>query len=307
MRLKIGIVGLPNVGKSTLFQALTKKKVDISNYPFCTIDPNVGIVEVPDERLKALAKLVPAAKIYPSVIEIVDVAGLIKGAHQGLGLGNQFLSYLFPMDALLFLLRCFEDPHIVSIVSSPKEQYEILLEELRIKDEEISAKSHSRDRRGAPAVDQNLKLSEKPLFVVCNIKSDISEKCAFDKCALSLDADLERQISEMTEEETRELGINSKLPELIRSAYQTLDLITFYTIKGGKELRAWPLRRGSTAPEAGGIVHSDFKEKFIRAEIINWEKLVMAGSWGKARELGLIRTEGKDYMIKDGEVLEFKI
>lgn len=314
MSFKIGIVGLPNVGKSTLFQALTRKKVDISNYPFCTIDPNVGVVEVPDERLKALAGLVPGAKVLPAVIEVVDVAGLIKGAHKGLGLGNQFLSYLFPMDALLFLIRCFEDPNIVSMVVDPKEQYEILLEELRIKDEEISQRTSPKSSHQTMQISSDRlesasfqKLSEKPLLIVCNIKSGTSDKCEFNKCALTLDAELERQIAEMTEDEIKELGITSKLPELIQAAYQTLDLITFYTLKGGKELRAWSLKRGSTAPEAGGVIHTDFKEKFIRAEVIQWDQLVEAKSWQKSKELGWIRTEGKEYMVQDGDVIEFKI
>lgn len=314
MSFKIGIVGLPNVGKSTLFQALTRKKVDISNYPFCTIDPNVGVVEVPDGRLQALSKLVPDAKVLPAVIEVVDVAGLIKGAHKGLGLGNQFLSYLFPMDALLFLIRCFEDPNIVSMVVDPQEQYEILLEELRIKDEEISQRASPKSSHQTMQISSDRlesasfqKLSEKPLLIVCNIKSETSDKCEFNKCALTLDADFERQIAEITEEEIKELGIVSKLPELIQAAYQTLDLITFYTLKGGKELRAWSLKRGLSAPEAGGVIHSDFKEKFIKAEVINWEKLADTGSWSHARDLGMIRTEGKEYVVQDGDVVEFKI
>jgi len=302
MPLKIGIVGLPNVGKSTLFQALTKKKVDISNYPFCTIEPNVGIVAVPDERLTRLAKLLPEAQVLPAVIEIIDVAGLVKDAAEGKGLGNQFLSHLFPMDALIFLIRCFHDPKIVSLVPDPSEQLQILRQELTKKDEEIS-KRHS--LKNSPSKQTLVKLAQKPLLVVCNIRE--GQDCTFEKCEIKIDCQFELELSEMSEREQKELEITSNLPQLIRTAYKILNLITFYTLKGGKELRAWPIKQGTSAPEAGGAVHSDFREKFIRAEVISWEKLVEAGSWQKAQDIGWIRAEGKEYVIQDGDVVEFKI
>jgi len=300
MSLKIGIIGLPNVGKSTIFNALTRKKVDISNYPFCTIEPNVGIIEVPDERLTKLAKLVPSAQIMPAVIEIVDVAGLIKGAHQGEGLGNQFLSHLFPMDALMFLIRCFRDKEISSLVDNPQEQLDILKDELLKKDEQLAERAKEEKKDPPP------KLSEKTALIVCNIHSG-KENSEFQVCQIKIDSKLELELSEMTEDEAKELNISSDLPHLIKAAYATLNLITFYTIKGGKELRAWPIKNGFPAPKAAGIVHTDFEEKFIRAEIVNWQNLLEAGSWQNAKEKGLIKTEGKEYVVKDGDVIEFRI
>lgn len=303
--LKVGIVGLPNVGKSTLFQALTKKRVDIANYPFATIDPNVGVVAVPDERLEALAKLVPQAEVSPAVIEIVDVAGLIKGAHKGEGLGNQFLSCLFSMNALLILVRNFHDEKVVSLAASPEEEFEIIRSELALKDSELK----ERATKSKTAASFN-ELSRKPYLTVCNINQEVLASAQNGKsrlCDIQLDAKLELELSELSPEEIKELGYSPKLSELIRAAYQKLDLVTFYTLKGGKELRAWPIKRGATAPEAGEIVHTDFKEKFIRAEVINWEMLLKAGSWQAAREKGMLKTEGKEYIVQDGDVVEFKI
>ncbi len=285
--MKIGIVGLPNVGKSTLFQAITKKQVDISNYPFCTINPNVGIRTVPDERLDKITEIIKPEKIVPAVIEFVDIAGLVKNAHKGEGLGNQFLSHIYEVDAILMILRCFEDEKIVHVEKgiNPERDFEIIKEELAMKDE---------------------KLAKKPMLYTCNIKSG-GKNMEFEKCNVYIDFKLELEASEMAEEEVKEIGFESKLPELINSAYKILDLITFYTIKGGKELRASSLKRGSTAPEAGGRIHSDFQEKFIRAEVVNYKEFVEAGGWGKAREKGFLRTEGREYVVKDGDVIEFKI
>lgn len=290
MSLSVGIVGLPNVGKSTLFQALTKKQVNISNYPFCTIDPNVGVIAVPDKRLEKLSALVPAAKVLPAVIEVVDVAGLVRGAHQGEGLGNQFLSYLLPMDALLLLVRCFKDKAVASLAEKPEEQLLILHDEFLKKDKEW---------------EKNL-LSPKPSLLVGNVRKD-RDNFVCDDCQLLLDVKLELELSELSDGELVELGIKSDLSELITALYRLLGLITFYTTKGGKELRAWPVKKGVLAPEAGGVVHSDFQEKFIRAEIIDWQKLIEVGSWRGARERGWLRAVGRDYAVQDGDVIEFKI
>lgn len=300
--LSIGIVGLPNVGKSTLFQALTQNKVDIADYPFTTIDPNVGTVAVPDERLVKLVEMIKPETHFPSVVEFVDIAGLVKNAHQGEGLGNQFLSHIFAVDAILFLVRCFKGKNSLP---DPEDELAILKEEMHKKDEEI-------DQRGTDTPP----LLDKPYFVVGNIKSQ-GDNLECPDCALKLDAKLELELSEMSQEDIEELGLKSSLPELISRAYQTLDLISFYTIKGGKELRAWPVKESTAVEDAAGIVHTDFKEKFIKAEVIRYDRLLEAGTlavsakqsnpWQKAREKGWLQTEGRDYKVKDGDVIEFKI
>ena len=312
--LSIGIIGLPNVGKSTLFQALTRHKVNIANYPFTTIDPNVGAVAVPDERLTQLSKLAPQATVLPAVIEVVDVAGLVRGAHKGEGLGNQFLSHLSPIEALLFLVRCFKDKEIILIIDDPKEQLTVLKEELLKKDEEIAERIKKEKRElDTP------RLSEKPYLVVCNVRSgEENYDCA--DCNLSLDCKLELELSELNEAEKKELGESSKLPVLVNSLYKLLDLITFYTFVGGKELRAWPVKRGTLAPQAAGIVHTDFEKNFIRAEVVNWQKLLEAAhstrastelsrtssgqaAWSEARQKGFLQIEGKEYIVHDGDVI----
>jgi small GTP-binding protein len=301
--MKIGIVGLPNVGKSTLFKALTKQQVDISNYPFCTINPNIGVVAVPDERLEKIKELVKPEKMLPAVVEFVDIAGLVKGAHEGEGLGNQFLSHIYGVDAVTVVLRCFEDQEIIHVEKTidPNRDLEIIKNELAKKDEEILSRTEKeREKEGISL------LSAKPMIYICNIKSGV-KNVESKECHLKIDFKLELEESEMSEEDLKELGLKPTLNELVRLAYKTLDLITFYTIKGGKELRAVPVKRGATAPEAGGKVHSDFEEKFIRAEVINFEKFKEAGSWQKAREHGWLRTEGKDYIVQDGDIIEFKI
>jgi hypothetical protein len=300
MKLSIGIVGLPNVGKSTLFQALTKHKVNIANYPFTTIAPNVGVVPVPDERLAQLSKLVPQAAVLPAVIEVVDVAGLVAGAHKGEGLGNQFLSQLFPIEALLFLIRCFKDKEIVSVAEEPKKQLEILKEELLKKDEELKERAKKEKREPTAP-----RLSEKPFLTVCNIRSG-RENYNYTDCDLSLDCKLELELSELTEAEKKELGESSKLPRLVNLLYKLLDLITFYTFVGGKELRAWPIKRGTLVPQAAGVVHTDFEKNFIRAEVVNWQKLLEAGGWQEARQKGFIKIEGKEYAVQDGDLLEVR-
>ena len=286
MSFSVGIVGLPNVGKSTLFQALTQKPVDIADYPFTTIEPNVGIVRVPDERLEKIAEVIKPEKITSTIIEFIDIAGLVKNAHKGEGLGNQFLAQIRNCDAILEVVRAFgQNPN-------PKEDIETIKTEFEMKDLESQEK-------------ENL-LSKKPVIYVLNTDGQTQYQPP-DVEHLVLNLKEELDISELSEEERKELGLKSKLDQLILASYNILDLITFYTIKGGKETRAWTLKRGETCPQAGGIVHSDFQEKFIKAEVINWQKLVEAGSWSKAREKGWLQTSGKEYIIQEGDVLEFKI
>ncbi len=294
MSLKIGIVGLPNVGKSTLFAALTKISVPIAPYPFTTIEPHVGVVAMPDERLEKLRELLKPERTVPATIEFVDIAGLVKGAAEGQGLGNQFLANIYGVDAILFLLRAFGDPNIPTLSASPEEELAVLREELGKKDEEVLERNPSSPQ-----------LLEKPTILVCNIRGEDSSIPPI--CKLTIDCKLELEMSEMKPEELQELELRPQLRELIKAAYHALDLITFYTIKGGKELHAWPIKRGTNAPQAGGVVHSDFHAKFIRAEVIPYEKLTAAGSWLDARELGWIRTEGRDYAVADGDVIEFKV
>ncbi|RLC34896.1 MAG: redox-regulated ATPase YchF [Candidatus Nealsonbacteria bacterium] len=289
MSFSVGIVGLPNVGKSTLFKALTKRQVDIADYPFTTIDPNVGVIQVPDERLKKIAETVKPEKVTPTVIEFVDIAGLVKNAHRGEGLGNQFLAQIRNCDAILEVVKVFgENP-------TPEEDIETIKIELEMKD--LESKSTVRTQE-----EKNL-LSQKPIIYLYNTSNGEITKNGI----VNLNLKLEEEISELSEREKKELGVQSQLDKLILACYNILDLITFYTITGGKETRAWTLKKGSKAPQAGGKVHSDFEEKFIRAEVIPWKSLIEAGSWPKAREKGWIKTVGKDYVMQDGDVIEFKI
>ena len=286
MSFSVGIVGLPNVGKSTLFKALTKKQVDIADYPFTTINPNIGVVAVPDERLRAVAKIIKPEKVTPTIIEFIDIAGLIKNAHKGEGLGNQFLAQIRSCEAICEVVRFFGDN------PTPKADMETVKNELELKDLE------SKER-------ENL-LGKKPKVYLFN-SNKAADLGLPDIPNLILDLKMEEEISQLSEPEKQELGVKSQLDKLILACYNVLELITFYTITGGKEVRAWTLKEGGKAPEAGGRVHSDFEAKFIKAEVINWQKLIEAGSWQRARELGLLQTAGKDYVVQDGDVVEFKI
>lgn len=345
MSFSVGIVGLPNVGKSTLFKALTKKPVDIAPYPFTTIRPNLGVVQVSDERLEKIAEIIKPEKITPTVIEFIDIAGLVKDAHKGEGLGNQFLAEIRNCDAVLEIIRDFEDPKAENILGEtrPEERIETIKTEFLMKDLETLengiGKMESDKKTGAQktlkkfelleklktAVSQGEPISEikltdeekseikeyqfltqKPVIYLLN--SDKSARESLTGFAhLNLNLKEEEDISELSEKERKELGINSQLAQLIKNCYNVLDLITFFTVAGGKETRAWTLKKGLKAPEAAGIVHSDFKEKFIRAEVVSWERLLKAGSWTKAKESGKIAFVGKDYVVQDGDVIEFKI
>lgn len=345
MSFSVGIVGLPNVGKSTLFKALTKKQVDISNYPFCTVDPNVGVVRVPDERLAKVAKIVNPEKVTPTAIEFVDIAGLVKNAHQGEGLGNQFLAHIREVKAIVEVIRTFKDENIAHILGSvdPERDAGVVNLELALKDLETVEKqitSYQKEARsgskeaneklailkkiksslesGQLARQSNLeeeekeKISElelltfKPILYLLNGPEDIESEKLSPSLVLPLKD--EAELADLSEEEIKELELTpSKIDKLIRACYGLLNLITFYTIVGGKEVRAWTIKEGAKVIEAAGVVHSDFEEKFIRAEVIGWQQLVEAGSWTEAREKGLIRTEGKEYEVKDGDVIEFKI
>ena len=311
--MKIGIIGMPNVGKSTLFQVLTKKQVDTSNYPFATIDPNVGVVQVPDERLNQLASLSRLKKIVPAVIEFVDIAGLVKGAAEGEGLGNQFLSHIREVDAICHVVRAFESTGIAHVMDKPDHlrDIEIIKTELELKDLETTTKIKEKIFKDAGAgkkeAMQPQLLAFKPALLVFNIsaKSNLASSLNIPN-SISLDISQENDVSAMSEKERKELGIESQLPKLIKAAYELLGLITFFTT-GEDETRAWTIPSGSTAKRAGRAIHSDFEEKFIRADVVFWEKLIEAGGWSKARELGRLSSQGKDYMVKDGDVIEFKI
>lgn len=352
MSLSVGIVGFPNVGKSTLFQALTKNQVGRSNYPFCTIDPNVGIVSVPDERLDELTALARPKKTIPSVIKFIDIAGLVEGASKGEGLGNRFLANVRETDLIVYVLRAFEDGNVISVRNkvNPLEEAGLLETELALKDLETidkrmsslekdvksrnkeavaemgaleSAKAVLEEGKSLAEADFSEKEGEilrsyrfltlKPRIYLLNSKDDSVPKELEDSLGkgrwpvLSADILSEFEHSDFDPEDRVALGLpeKSKTDELIRKAYELLDLITFFTV-GPDEVRAWKIEKGSLAPDAAGTIHTDFKKNFIKAEVIGWEDLVKVGSLAEARRLGLLRTEGKEYVFRDGDVVEIK-
>ena len=362
--MKLGIVGLPNVGKSTLFNSMTVGKAEAANYPFCTIDPNVGIVTVPDKRLDRLTQMYDSQKTVPAVIEFVDIAGLVKGASKGEGLGNKFLSHIREVDAIVHVVRCFEDPNVVHVDGSvnPLRDIETINLELIFSDMEVLERRISKTVKAARAdkslqkeldiltklkdalengisaravefddpddkafVDSLTLLTAKPVLYAANVaEDDLADDGASNphveavrKLAESegsevfvLCAKIEEEISDLDDEEKalflNDLGVESSgLDRLIKASYKLLGLISFLTA-GPQETRAWTIRKGSKAPGAAGKIHSDFERGFIRAEVVSYDDLDRLGSYNLAREQGLVRSEGKEYVMKDGDVVLFR-
>lgn len=345
MDISIGIVGLPNVGKSTLFRALTKQEVDISNYPFATIDPNVGIVAVPDLRIEKLTELSHSQKSIPATVEFVDIAGLVRGANKGEGLGNKFLSHIREVHAVVYVVRAFTDSNVQHVEGrvDPKDDVDIITTELALKDLETVTKRlgsvrkeekggasgakeerevleevegllgegrHIRDIRGDLSVIKHLQLlTAKPgIFVVNSDTQELSEDVrvyleTFSYPILVMNVKEEYEGSGFSAQERKELGMGeATLPNLIRTAYETLRLITFFTT-GEAETRAWTTEKGTNAKKAAGVIHTDFSQSFIAAQVVSYEQLIASGGWSEARTKGLIRSEGKEYIVQDGDVL----
>lgn len=362
--MKLGIVGLPNVGKSTLFNSLTKAGAESANYPFCTIDPNVGVVPVPDERIDVLTQMYHSKKTVPAVIEFVDIAGLVKGASKGEGLGNQFLSNIREVDAIVHVVRCFEDSNVVHVDGSidPLRDIETINFELIFSDIEILERRIAKNSRAANnnkeiakeivfmkrlkehlesgklaitfevdgedeeawIAEYNL-LTRKPVIFAANVSEDDLFDDGTDNAyvkvvkdyaeeygskVFAVCAQIEQEISELEEEEKKmfleDLGLaESGLDKLIRASYSLLGLISYLT-SGEDETRAWTIRKGTKAPQAAGKIHTDFERGFIRAEVVNYKDLVENGSMTAAKEKGLVRSEGKEYVVQDGDVILFK-
>ena len=360
--MKCGIVGLPNVGKSTLFNCLSNAKAQSANYPFCTIEPNIGTVSVPDERLFELEKLVKPERVLPAVVEIVDIAGLVKGASKGEGLGNKFLANIRECEAIIHVLRCFEDGNIIHVEGTvdPIRDKEIIDIELQLKDIETLAKSVEKAKKfiksgkkddvmtyetllnlqkfveegnnarefamddfSTEIISDVQLLTNKPVLYVCNVDENsikngnewiakIEEMAAKENAeVVVLAAQIEADINELETFEEREmfldeLGLTEPgVNRLIRKAYDLLKLQTYFTA-GVKEVRAWTIGRGWTAPQAAGVIHTDFEKGFIRAEVIKYEDFLKFGSEAKVKEAGKLRVEGKEYIVKDGDVMHFR-
>ncbi|MFH0712832.1 MAG: redox-regulated ATPase YchF [Candidatus Jorgensenbacteria bacterium] len=331
MKLSIGIVGLPNVGKSTLFKILTRQEVNIANYPFATIDPNVGVVPVPDVRLDKLTELSNSRKTIPAVVEFYDIAGLVKGAHKGEGLGNQFLSHIKDVNAVLQVVRCFKKSDIIHVEGNvePLRDFGTIKTELILKDletverrldkAEADARSGKKEFIDLRDALKEIKtwLEQEKILVNLSGAFDLHKKIFKELNLLTAKPQLfllnggeedvpAELITEIKEIDAgyivADLDAVKEVPELIRKTYEILNLISFLTT-GEDETRAWTIERGTKAPQAAGVIHSDFEKNFIRAEVVKYEKLIEAGGWNEAKQKGWLKLEGKDYVVEDGDVI----